>query len=93
MKIEIELPNWVNPYSTLTILAGNELVAFKEPKGEWKVKKERCCQCGECCFEEECGYLKQEGDRWICTMGSRKPFRCLADPKEGEHESCSIRYF
>ena len=107
MKIELDLPDWVfDKTSTLRILKGLELVAFREPKKEWKVKKVRCVQCGECCLdmpdghtpfgsdeEGKCNALKKEGDKWICTAGDKKPFVCLGDPLKGNTPSCSIEYF
>jgi hypothetical protein len=106
MKIELELPEWVDPNATLILLADQELVAFKTPNEELKVKKERCVQCGECCLdtpdghtpfgsddEDKCNALKKEGDKWLCTAGAKKPFRCLPDPNQITYPSCSIRYF
>jgi len=99
------LPKWINPKDTLMILCGQELVAFRTPEGDWKVKQIRCDQCGECCLdtpdghtpfgsddEGKCNALEKEGDKWLCTAGARRPFRCLPDPKEGLYDCC-IRYY
>ena len=108
MNISIVLPEWAAKKAktnTMMILVGNELIAFKEPKKEWKFKKERCVQCGECCHgleggetpfgsddETKCNALKKDGNRWICTAGPSKPYRCLTDPQDPDL-NCSIRYF
>jgi hypothetical protein len=105
MKFELEIPNWVNPNLTLMLLAGQELVAFKQPNRSLKVKRERCNRCGECCLdtpnkhtpfgsddEDKCNALKRSGDQWICTAGARKPYRCLPDPNQEIYPGCSIRY-
>ncbi|MCK5602101.1 hypothetical protein KAR91_09535 [Candidatus Pacearchaeota archaeon] len=106
MKITFDLPGWVDENQTLMLLSGQELVAFKEPGQEWRVKKDRCVQCGECCLdtpdghtpfgsddEDKCNALEKVGDKWLCTAGAKKPFRCLPDPNQKEYTGCSIRYF
>jgi hypothetical protein len=106
MKFIVELPGWVSKDSTLMLLADQELVAFKVPGGSLKIKKDRCNQCGECCLdtpdghtpfgsddEDKCNALVKDGDRWLCTAGPRKPFRCLPDPNPKIYPGCSIRYF
>jgi hypothetical protein len=106
MKFIVDMPNWVDPHGTLILLCDQELVAYKEPRKEVRVKKERCNQCGECCLdtpdghtpfgsddENKCNALVKDGDRWLCTAGPRKPFRCLPDPNQKIYDGCSIRYF
>lgn len=104
MKIELELPDWVDKNLTLMILSGQELVAFKEPKRDWKIKKIRCIQCGECCLidpnnvpflgeNEKCIYLNISGDKCACMAGEKKPFGCLIDPLKQNVPTCAIEYF
>jgi len=105
MKIEIELPDWVEN-STIMILSNQELAAFKQPGKNWKVKKTRCTKCGECCLdipkkhtpfgsddEGKCNALKKNGDEWICTAGQRKPWVCLGDPLKENVPTCEIEYY
>jgi hypothetical protein len=105
--MNITLPEWAvkkAKTNTMMILVGNELVAFKDPKKEWKIKEIRCVQCGECCLdtpdghtpfgsddENKCNALEKVGDKWLCRAGPVKPFRCLPDPSDDYN--CSIRYF
>jgi hypothetical protein len=105
--IEIKnLPEWVNPKKTLMLISGKELVAFKQANRPWKIKEQRCNQCGECCLdfppapfghddEGKCNMLQKQGDKWECRAGANTPKRCLADPDEKAFEDlgCSIRYF
>ena len=107
MEINIEIPKWAIDKSKdnpIIILIGNELAAIKNPKEDWKIKKVRCVQCGECCMDmppghlpfgtsgEKCNKLKKEGNCWICTAGHMKPFACLFDPIDKDI-GCAIRYF
>lgn len=106
IKITIELPDWVSKHETLTLLSGQELVAFKTPREKWKIKTIRCDKCGICCFdmppdhtpfgiddEGKCKKLiKQENGEWHCTAKHMKPFSCLSDPGNIEDLGCSIRY-
>lgn len=104
MEFKVELPDWVNPKLTLMLLAGQELVAFKHPSGDIKIKKTRCNNCGECCLfimdgstpfgnddEGKCNALEKRDGSWHCTAGPNKPFRCLFDPPG--HDGCSIEYY
>ena len=104
--MKLELPDWLDPHGTLMLLCNQELVAFKEPKKPWKIKKGRCIQCGECCLETpkkhtpfgsddelKCNALYKDGDRWLCGAGSKKPFKCLADPIKANVPGCAITYF
>ena len=103
--MKITIPDWVSTDETLTLLAGQELVAFKHPMKEWKVKSVRCNQCGNCCLdlsniltpfgtddEGKCNKLKKEDDKWLCTAGHQKPFCCISDPASIEDVDCCIRY-
>lgn len=49
MKIELDLPDWVENGSAIRIFAGIELVAKKMMDKPWQVKTVRCNMCGECC--------------------------------------------
>lgn len=105
--MKIVFPDWAKEkakHNTIMILIGNELVAHKKPREDWQIKKVRCNQCGECCLdvfdltpfgsddEGKCNALKKEGDKWICTAGANKPFRCLSDPNKGNVSDCCIEY-
>ena len=105
MKINLELPDWINPNGTLVILCNQETIAFKNPGKEWKVKKIRCNFCGECCLDVEeghlpfgtngegkCNMLDTSGDKWMCMAGHQKPFSCLVDPNKGNHPDCVVEY-
>ena len=83
MKIELELPDWVDK-THIYILAGKELVAYRYLEGGWQIKKIRCDKCGKCCrtwddtqdFPQSvkgvCVYLVDNQ----CSLGSSKPFGC-----------------
>jgi len=49
MKIELDLPDWVDDGSAIRIFKGIELVAKKFKNKPWKIKIVRCNFCGECC--------------------------------------------
>lgn len=104
MRIEIDIPEWAAE-RRLIVLAGIELVAFKEPWGPWKIKRVRCDQCGQCCMtfkpnsrqtpygvddEGKCNELKKNGDKWECGAGIMKPYACLMDPID-EPECCIVK--
>jgi len=109
MKVILDLPKWAEDKArdhTIMVLIGQELAAFKDPGEKWKIKKIRCVQCGECCLdtpdrhtpfgsddEDKCNALKKDREKWICTVGPRKPFRCLPDPNPKSYPGCNIRYF
>lgn len=105
MRVVIDIPDWVSKHQLLTLLAGQEVVAFKWPGEDWKIKVERCNQCGECCLdipqnhtpfgadeEGRCNALKEEDGKLICTAGRNKPWCCLHDPLNIDELGCSIRY-
>jgi len=39
MKIILNLPEWIDENQTLKLWCGHELVAFKDPKKNWKIKR------------------------------------------------------
>jgi hypothetical protein len=106
MKIEIELPDWVEDNPSILIQANGELVAFQHHDGTLKVKQKRCDQCGECCLdvggagpygsddEGKCSKLIKEGDKWMCAAWKQitgpKPYRCVFDPDN--LEGCCVTY-
>ena len=105
MQLIIDIPDWVSPDETLTLLAGQELIAVKYPRGPLQVKTTRCDRCGECCLdipeghlpfgtngEGKCNKLTKEGSKWLCSAGWQKPFACLADPPNIDELQCCIRY-
>ena len=75
MKIEMELPDWVEG-KHIYIMAGIELVAYKYLNQPWKMKSSRCSMCGKCCEKNGCKYLINDGDKKICSLGSGRPFSC-----------------
>ena len=61
MKIELELPDWVEELHKsgrhIYVFAGIQEIARKKGgKDYWEVKQDSCNQCGECC--------KRVGERW-----------------------------
>lgn len=59
MKIELELPDWVDQGQAIRIFAGIELVAKKEfPDEPWKIKTVRCNMCGKCCMNKSENWMK-----------------------------------
>lgn len=106
-EILIELlPEWIKDKANIFLLADQELVIHQAKGYEVHIKKDRCIQCGECCLETpkkhtpfgsndelKCNALYKEGDRWLCDAGSKKPFKCLADPLKVNVSGCAITYF
>ena len=101
MKIEIEIDDKYAERKIL-ILAGVELVAFKNPGDNFiYVKTTSCNKCGECCMDEpithfgnddegKCNMLVQNGPEWECGAGDKRPWCCLDDPKG--YPTCSIKH-
>ena len=69
MKIEINLPEWVEE-KHIYIMAGIELVAKKYLGQLWEIKTSRCISCGKCCGD--CKHLKNNQ----CSLALERPFRC-----------------
>lgn len=103
MKIQLDIPKWVDPKQTLMLLSGKELVWFKHYHQPGKMKIVRCNQCGECCMdfppvifgsddEGKCTMLEKDGDKWVCRAGADTPKRCLSDPVDREGLGCCIEY-
>jgi hypothetical protein len=90
MKLELELPDWCNERH-IYVLAGIELVAFKQYGKDWtRIKTVRCNECGECCKDIKtmpcgadgyCIYSEQQGEVRVCSLGVKRPFVCcVGDP-------------
>lgn len=106
MKISITLPDWCDERH-IFILAGIELVAYKEAQEEsFHVKTKRCVQCGDCCtgakptrfmdiVDGTCLYLIPDGKKRICEKSTHAGFNCItSDPVKDRWKvhKCSIRY-
>ncbi len=104
MKIEIELPDWVDK-RVIQVLAGIERVAFKMPKDDrFKVKVSRCNRCGECCkrlnsnhvfpvINGQCIHLEKEvgkNNNWRCKFGIDRPYQCCV--AKSRISECSEKY-
>jgi len=99
------LPDWVGGDHSVMLLSGLELVAYKHPKEDWKIKKVRCNQCGQCCHDtpvghtpfgskdDVCNMLEFESGKFHCRAGFKRPYKCLPDPIPGIYSECCIRYF
>lgn len=103
----MKLPDIPDKYakSELWILSGQQLIARKYPWDKtWRVKKDECNRCGECCMGEphsrisvfkndeegKCEMLVRNGDMWECGANQDKPYKCLGDPDFVD--CCSITY-
>jgi len=103
MKIEFDLPDWVDS-ENLYIISRNELVAYKLPNEPWKIKTVRCKRCGECCkvHPKNGAYypLKKDGscihlENNQCKLGMEKLLACVLGEHTGKEYSrfnCSIEY-
>ena len=90
MRIELDLPDWVEG-RRLIILAGMEEVAHRMPGRTWKVKTERCVNCGKCC--KDCEHLEfYPPDKYVCGLakGMGIPYHCLVN--DGWPEECNIAW-
>jgi len=91
VKIEIELPDWVEGRH-IRIFAGIEEVARRLTNTNyWEVKTDRCNMCGACCKcvpedwpygvkvvdgERWCEQLRYEANEYLCGYGDGRPFLC-----------------
>ena len=96
MKIEIEIPDWVdNEKRGLHIFAGIERVAYKMPWQEnWYIKTQRCSMCGRCCMRINCPELEKEpgrDDKRRCGVALAMPYTCLVS-KPRNIKECTIRF-
>ena len=97
MESKLKLPEWALG-NNIYILSGIELVAYKIwNESHWMVKTIRCNMCGKCCMklpegqmapiiEGRCMYLtEQDTDRWVCQLGSHRPWACCMVTFSGKH--------
>lgn len=101
MKIELELPDWVQE-KVIYIFSSNQMVATKQPDGNWFVVTKPCVNCGKCCsrYNEKpfqcnengkCPYLEEYPDGTThCKLGAYRPFGCSVDNPNGNPDFCSI---
>lgn len=101
IKIELELPDWVEG-KHIYIMAGIELAAYKHLNKPWKVKTGKCNMCGKCCEditgkfppskEGTCIYLENDGkDKKRCSLAINRPFRCCIGTSNNVKE-CTEKY-
>jgi len=100
-KITLEVPDWVEG-KHLYLMAGIELVAYKYLKQPWKIKTSRCNMCGKCCmnFKNDskeikngrCIYLKQNGKKYVCSLGVSRPWRCSVAAMPKNIPGCTEKF-
>lgn len=94
MKVELELPDWVDERH-IFIVAGIEMVAYNlYGERKWYIKTGKCNMCGKCCNmpngkyfpyprtkDGDCVHLKKSvrGDYGECSLGTRRPWECCTD--------------
>jgi len=91
MRIEIDLPDWVDERH-IYVMAGIELAAVKlAHEKEFHIKTGRCSYCGQCCTgwrdtedfpakrNGSCVYLKNDGEKRVCSLGVIRPLTCSMD--------------
>lgn len=101
MKVEIDLPNWVEK-RTIYIFAGIEVIAKKLHEQPWQIKTERCSYCGKCCMNVpdnwsmgknketgHCAHLIFRANQWLCGLKANCPFSCCT---EDGGDDCSIKW-
>ncbi len=101
MKIEVEIPDWTEE-RTIYIMAGIELVAYREPGKKWKIKAGRCNLCGKCCMnlgkrhpfpviDGRCIYLIRESKTtYECGLRISRPFGCCVGIPQNMPECTEI---
>jgi hypothetical protein len=102
-KIEVILPDWVEETRNIYVFAGAELIAIKELNdSELRVKTNGCNMCGKCCMnvpddweygvkDGNCQHLIQDVDKYVCSLGSNRPFMCCASD-DSEKDFCCITW-
>ena len=101
MKIEVEIPDMWNERH-LYIMAGIDVVAYKELGKKWRVKQTPCNMCGECCrnlperffFKTVDGVCEHLGSNNTCNLGIARPYVCCVskERKGQDFKQCSITY-
>lgn len=104
-RIEIVIPEWAKD-NNIYIMAGIELLAFRQRGGPLMVKTSRCNMCGKCCTgfnkwiyplvgeDRACVHLKKEvgdNDRWICDLSTQRPHGCNTTAP-WEKDYCSVEF-
>lgn len=56
MRVELDLPDYVDDDSAIRVFKGIELVAKKFKDKPWQIKTVRCNFCGECCTLQSPGW-------------------------------------
>lgn len=101
MKIEVEIPDWVEERH-IRIFAGIEEVAKKYHGQPWQVKVSRCNMCGTCCrnVPDNWRHGKDSKTGWCANLvyyaneyrcGIDRPFTCCAGDFTGE-DFCSVKW-
>ena len=101
MKIEIELPDWVED-KHLYVMAGIELVAYKYLEQPWKIKTSRCNACGKCCMnlkesventvDGTCIHLIKSGEQWLCNLNGLRPWSCCVVVRPRNRPECTEEF-
>lgn len=106
MKIELELPEWVDERGIHIIAGGIEEVAKKRTEDSpWEIKLNRCNSCGRCCMNVPdkwphgknqdtgyCLYLEcMSESKWRCSLKENMPNVCCISDGEGA-EYCNITW-
>jgi TPP-dependent indolepyruvate ferredoxin oxidoreductase alpha subunit len=90
MKIELEIPDWVEKEARgIHIMAGIERVAYWLPwEKKWHIKTSRCSSCGKCCERMKCPFLNEDKQ---CSKGIERPWLCcISEPKSVP--KCTSKY-
>ena len=107
MKIELDIPDdIVEDFKdrTIRVFAGIDLVAEKIRGDNWKIKTNKCSQCGKCCMDlrkehpfpvvdGRCIYLTQPegyGGKYFCGLGLNRPFGCAISTPTADY--CKVKY-
>ena len=105
IKIELELPDWVEG-KHIYIMAGIELAAYKHLNKPWKVKTGRCNMCGKCCMnfkrdrdtfprikDGKCEFLIPDGkDKKVCGLRFNRPWVCSVATRPENVPECTEKF-
>lgn len=104
MKLNLELPDWVEKKNIYIISALDEdieLVAYKELSKNWKIKETRCSRCGACCLKwfnsanpkDPCEHFVRKDGRACCDLGVHMQFSCVIGISKSPYISeCVVDY-